>query len=54
MEIFKEHNEEIESLLGKGFTKGTLQRYKAAFKHVSDYIRHKYQRTDMPVEEDRF
>ena len=49
LEIFKEHNEEIESLLGKGFTKGTLQRYKAAFKHVSDYIRHKYQRADMPV-----
>ena len=49
LEIFKEHNEEIESLLGKGFTKGTLQRYKAAFKHVSDYIRHKYLRADMPV-----
>lgn len=49
LEIFKEHNEEIESLLGKGFTKGTSQRYKAAFKHVSDYIRHKYQHADMPV-----
>ena len=38
LEIFQEHNDEIESLLGKGFTKGTLQRYKAAFKHVSAYI----------------
>ena len=51
LEIFNEHNEEIESLLGKGFTKGTLQRYRAAFKHVSDYIRHKYQRADMPVKQ---
>ena len=49
LEIFKEHNDEVESLLGKGFTKGTLQRYKAAFKHVSDYIGYKYQRKDIPV-----
>jgi site-specific recombinase XerD len=49
LEIFKEHNDEVEGLLGKGFTKGTLQRYKAAFKHVSDYIGHKYQQKDVPV-----
>lgn len=49
LEIFKEHNSEVESLLGKGFTKGTLQRYKAAYKHLSDYIGHKYQRKDIPV-----
>lgn len=49
LEIFKEHNSEVESLLGKGFTKGTLQRYKAAYKHVSDYIGHKYQQKDIPV-----
>ena len=49
LEIFQEHNDEIESLLGKGFTKGTLQRYRAAYKHVSDYIGHKYERKDIPV-----
>ena len=49
LEIFKEHNDEVESLLSKGFAKGTLQRYKAAYKHVSDYIGHKYQRKDIPV-----
>jgi len=49
LEIFKEQNDEVESLLGKGFTKGTLQRYKAAYKHVLDYILHKYQRKDIPV-----
>lgn len=49
LEIFQEHNDEIESLLGKGFTKGTLQRYKAAFKHVSVYIQHNYHRNDFPV-----
>ena len=49
LEIFKEHNDEVESLQGKGFTKGTLQRYRAAYKHVSDYIGHKCQRKDIPV-----
>ncbi len=49
LEIFKEHNDEIESLLGKGFTKGTLQRYKAAYVHVSDYITYKFQLKDVPV-----
>jgi len=49
LEIFQEHNDEIESLLGKGFTRGTLQRYKAAYKHVSAYIQHDYHRNDIPV-----
>ncbi|MEM8937943.1 MAG: site-specific integrase [Bacteroidota bacterium] len=49
LEIFQDHNEEMESLLGKGFTKGTLQRYKAAYKHVSAYIQYNYQRNDIPV-----
>lgn len=49
LEIFQEHNDEIESLLDKGFTKGTLQRYNAAYKHVSDFINHKYKLKDIPV-----
>ena len=49
LEIFQEHNDKIENLLGKGFTRGTLQRYKAAYKHVSAYIQHNYHRNDIPV-----
>lgn len=49
LEIFQEHNDEMESLLGKGFTQGTLQRYKAAYKHVSAYIQSNYHRKDIPV-----
>jgi site-specific recombinase XerD len=49
LEIFQNHNDEMESLIGKGFTKGTLQRYNAAKKHVSDYIKHAYHRNDIPV-----
>ncbi len=49
LEIFQEHNDTMESLLDKGFTKGTLQRYRAAYKHVSGYIQHNYHRNDIPV-----
>lgn len=49
LEIFQNHNDEMESLIGKGFTKGSLQRYRAAYKHVSAYIQHNYQRNDIPV-----
>nr|WP_298793873.1 site-specific integrase [uncultured Allomuricauda sp.] len=49
LEIFQNHNDEMASLIGKGFTKGTLQRYNAAKKHVSDYIKHTYHRNDLPV-----
>jgi site-specific recombinase XerD len=49
LEIFGEHNREMESLLGKDYTKGTLQRYKAAYKHLAAYIKHKYKRKDIPL-----
>jgi len=34
LEIFQDHNNEMVSLIGKGFTKVTLQCYNAAKKHV--------------------
>lgn len=49
LEVFKQHNEEMENLLGKGYSKGTLQRYNAAYAHVSDYIKHTYRKKDYPL-----
>ncbi|MDF0716941.1 site-specific integrase [Muricauda sp. 334s03] len=49
LEIFDDHNREVESLIGRGFAKGTLQRYNAARRHVFDYIQHAHQRKDIPV-----
>ncbi|MCO5724983.1 site-specific integrase [Robiginitalea marina] len=49
LEIFQNHNAEMESLLGKDYNPGTLQRYKTAYKHVSDYIHFRYQKKDLPL-----
>ena len=49
LEIFQNHNEEMESLLGKDYNPGTLQRYKAAYNHVADFIHFRYQRRELPL-----
>jgi len=49
LEIFKQHNDDMEALLDKGYTRGTLQRYSACYKHLSDYITHAYRKRDYPL-----
>lgn len=51
LEIFQNHNDEMEKLIGKGFTKGTLQRYNACKKHIEDYLAFKGNQKDIPVED---
>ncbi len=51
MEIFQEHNDEMERLIGKGFTKGTMQRYRACKKHIENYLWFAYKKKDMPVQD---
>ena len=50
LEIFQNHNEEMESLVGTEYASGTLQRYKTALKHCKHFIAFKYNRKDMPLE----
>ena len=51
LEIFQDHNDQMEKLIGKGFTKGTLQRYNACKKHIEDYLAARGKRRDIPVED---
>jgi len=51
LEIFQSHNEKIEKLVGKEFAPGTIERYKTAKKHVTDYIKLEYEQTDLPVKD---
>src|SRR5690606_15962131 len=50
LEIFQDHNDQMEKLIGKGFTKGTLQRYNACKKHIEDYLAFLGKAKDIPVE----
>ena len=49
LEIFQDHNDQMKSLIGKGFTKGTLQRYNACKQHIEDYLAFRGKGKDIPV-----
>jgi site-specific recombinase XerD len=51
LEIFQEHNDKVDSLIGKDFAAGTAERYRTCKKHVGDYLKHKYKKNDIPVQQ---
>ena len=51
LEIFQEHNDEVDALVGKDFAAGTAERYRTAKKHLQDYILRDYRKSDIPVKE---
>lgn len=51
LEIFQDHNDQMKSLIGKGFTKGTLQRYNACKQHIEAYLAYRGNAKDIPVED---
>lgn len=51
LEIFQEHNDKVESLIGKDFAAGTAERYRTSKKHISDFIKKKYNRNDIHVQD---
>ncbi len=51
LEIFQEHNDKVDSLVGKDFAAGTAERYRTSKKHVADFIKQKYRKNDIPVQD---
>lgn len=51
LEIFQEHNDEVDSLIGKDFAAGTAERYRTCKKHVADFVKQKYKKNDIPVQD---
>ncbi len=47
--IFENHNKQMEALLGKEFACGTLQRYKTSLKHTVDFMKWKYNVSNMDI-----
>jgi hypothetical protein len=43
LEVFQNHNEQMEALVGQEYAPGTLERYKTSFKHTKSYLKWKYQ-----------
>jgi site-specific recombinase XerD len=49
VEIFKEHNYQVEKLLHTDFSPGTLERYKTALKHVQSFMKWKFNVDDIDI-----
>ena len=47
--IFQEHNNQIKTLLGSEFAKGTLTRYNTALKHTVDFLKWKHNVSDIDI-----
>lgn len=47
--IFQDHNDRMEKLIGKEFAKGTLERYKASLKHTKEFLKWKYNVSDIDI-----
>ena len=49
LEIFNEHNEQVDNLVGQDFAAGTAERYRTAKSHLEEYIQKEHRKKDIPV-----
>lgn len=49
LEVFQEHNDQVEALVGKVFSKGTFQRYNTSYSHTLEFIKQKYGSSDIAI-----
>ena len=49
LEIFKQHNDEVEKLAEKDYLPATLKRYKTSLRHTRNFILWKYNVSDLDV-----
>ncbi|QOW10177.1 site-specific integrase [Kaistella flava (ex Peng et al. 2021)] len=47
--IFQDHNDRMEKLVGKEFAQGTLVRYKTTIKHTKEFLKWKYNISDIDI-----
>jgi site-specific recombinase XerD len=47
--IFQDHNNKIKELVGKEYAPGTLERYTTSLKHTIDFMKWKYNITDIDI-----
>jgi integrase len=47
LEEFQKHNDQMTALLGKGYARGTLQRFTITKNHLSAFIKFKFKKDDM-------
>jgi hypothetical protein len=49
LEIFADHNQQMEALVGKDFAGGTLERYQTSYNHTKAFMQWQYQVEDLSI-----
>jgi hypothetical protein len=49
IEVFKDHNKKVATLVGSEYAAGTYIRYKTSLKHTEDYLRWQYKVSDIDI-----
>lgn len=49
IDIFKDHNQKMEALVGREFAKGTAERYRTSLKHTVEFLQWKYKISDIDI-----
>jgi len=47
LEVFKQHNIEVEALVGKSYSPATLVKFKGIYKQIEAFIKHTYKQDDI-------
>jgi len=51
IQLFDEHNQQMEKLVGIEFALGTWKRYFTTRNHIAEYVKSEYRRNDIPVKD---
>jgi hypothetical protein len=49
LQIFKYHNEQMKTLVGREFAPGTLVRYQTAYRHTQAFLKSRYNADDIEI-----
>lgn len=49
IDVFKDHNHKMETLVGSEFSKGTAERYRTSLKHTVEFLQWKYNISDIDI-----
>ena len=51
LEIFQEHNNQVNNLVGQDYAEGTAERYRTARSHLAEYILFEFKKKDIPLKQ---
>jgi len=54
IDVIKDHNKNIKSLIGKGYAKGTWTKYETTLKHIEAFLKKKYKVKNININQIRY